>query len=125
MDANVRYVLEACRDFVSDEVYERHFTCLTSRNEAQVLKCFFENLAKLDSEHQDDCFEAIVKMHKDMNEEGSVHVVKRLQEGTERDTKIVCLSKSDITKKGDGLRSRVGGTWKMGTKPILNLKPFC
>ena len=89
LDANVRYVLEACRGFISDEVYERHFTRLTSRSQAptQVLKSFLENLAKLDSEHQDDCFDAIIKMHKETNEEGSVHVVKRLQEGTERDTK--------------------------------------
>ena len=86
LDADVEYVLGACRGFVSDEVYQGHVSRLTSGHETptQVLKSFFENLAKLDSEHQDGCFEAIVKVHKEMNEGGSVHVVKRLQEG------IVC-----------------------------------
>ena len=86
LDAEVGYVLGACRGFVSNEVYEGHFSRLTSGHQppTQVLKSFFENLAELDSEHQDGCFEAIVKMHKEMNEEGSVPVVKRLQEG------IVC-----------------------------------
>ena len=86
LDADVGYVLAACRGFVSDEVYQGHVSRLTSGHETptQVLKSFFENLAKLDPKHQDGCFEAIVKVHKEMNEEGSVHVVKRLQGG------IVC-----------------------------------
>ena len=86
LDADVGYVLAACRGFVSDELYQGHFTRLTSGNQAptQVLKSFFENLAELHCEHQDSCFEAIVRVHKEMNGEGSVHVVKRLLEG------IVC-----------------------------------
>ena len=84
LDADVGCVLGACRGSVSEEVYEEHFTRLTSGNQTstQVLKSFLENLAELDSEKQNGCFEAIVKVHKEMNEEGSVHVVKRLQEGT-------------------------------------------
>jgi len=86
LDADVGYVLAACRGFVSNELCQGHFTRLASGNQAptQVLKSFFENLAELDSEHQDGCFEAIVRVHKEMNEEGSVHVVKRIQKG------IVC-----------------------------------
>ena len=84
LDANVGYVLGACRRFVSDEVYQGHFSRLTSARQTptQVLKSFLENLAELDSEKQNDCFEAIVKVHKELYEEGSVHVVDRLQEGT-------------------------------------------
>ena len=84
LDADVGYVLAACRGFVSDEVYKEHFTRLTSGNQTptQVLKSFLENLAELDSETQNDCFEAIVKVHKELYEEGSVHEVHRLQEGT-------------------------------------------
>ena len=84
LDADVGYVLAACRGFVSNELYQRHFTRLTSGNQtpSQVLKSFLENFAELDSEHQDGCFDAIVKMHKEMNEDGSAHVVKRLREGT-------------------------------------------
>ena len=84
LDADVGYVLAACRGFVSNELYQEHFTRLTSGNRtpSQVLKSFLENFAELDSEHQDGCFDAIVKMHEEMNEEGSVHVVKRLREGT-------------------------------------------
>ena len=84
MDADVGYVLAACQGFVSDEVYKEHFTCLTSGNQTatQVLKSFLENLAELDPEKQNGCFEAIVKVHKQLYEEGSVHVVHRLQEGT-------------------------------------------
>ena len=86
LDADVGCVLGACRGFVSDELYQGHFTRLTSGNQTptQVLKSFLENLARLDPEKQNGCFEAIMKVHKEMNEEGSVHVVKRLQEG------IVC-----------------------------------
>ena len=93
LDADVRYVLGACRRFVSDELYQGHFTRLMSGNQtpSQVLKSFLENFAELDSEHQDGCFDAIVKMHEEMNEEGSVHVVKRLREGTVCWTEIICL----------------------------------
>ena len=84
LDADVGYVLAACRGFVSDELYQGHFTRLTSGNRTptQVLKSFLENLAELDSEKQNGCFEAIVEMHEYMNEDGSAHVVKRLREGT-------------------------------------------
>ena len=84
LDADVGCVLGACRGSVSDEVYKKHFTRLTSGNQTptQVLKSFLENLAELDSEKQNGCFEAIVKVHKELYEEGSVHVVHRLQEGT-------------------------------------------
>ena len=86
LDADVGYVLAACRGFVSDELYQGHFTRFLSGNQApnQVLKSFFENLAELDSEDQDGCFEAIVRVHKEIYADGSVHVVKRLLEG------IVC-----------------------------------
>ena len=84
LQADTGYVLGACRRFVSDELYQLHFTRLTSGNQtpSQVLKSFLENLAELDPEQQDGCFDAIVKIHKTMNEEGSGHVVKRLREGT-------------------------------------------
>ena len=81
LDADVGYVLAACRGFVSDEVYQGHFTRFTSGNQTrtQVLKSFLENLAGLDSKSQDDCFDAIVIQQE--TEEGSLHVAKRLREG--------------------------------------------
>ena len=82
LDADVGYVLAACRGFVSDEVYQGHFTRFTSGNQTrtQVLKSFLENLAGLDSKSQDDCFDAIVNILKE-NKDGSKHVAKRLREG--------------------------------------------
>ena len=76
------YVLAACRGFVSDELYQGHFTGLTSGNQTrtQVLKSFLENLAGLDSKSQDDCFDAIVNILKE-SKDGSIHVAKRLREG--------------------------------------------
>ena len=84
LEADAGYVLGACRRFVSDELYQVHFTRLTSGNQtpSQVLKSFLENLADFDPEQQDGCFDAIVKIHKKMNEDGTAHVVKRLREGT-------------------------------------------
>ena len=81
LDADVGYVLAACRGIVSDELYQAHFTRLASGNQAptQVLKSFLENIAGLDSKSQDDCFDAIVIQQE--TEEGSLHVAKRLREG--------------------------------------------
>ena len=81
LDADVGYVLAACRGIVSDELYQGHFTHFTSGNQAptQVLKSFLENLAGLDSKSQDDCFDAIVNILQE--NKGSMHVVKRLREG--------------------------------------------
>ena len=82
LDADVGYVLAACRGFVSDELYQGHFTRLTSgkQTRTQVLKSFLENLAGLDSKRQDDCFDAIVNILQE-TKEGSMHVAKRLREG--------------------------------------------
>ena len=82
LDADAGYVLAACRGFVSDELYQGHFTRLTSGNQTrtQVLKSFLENLAGLDSKSQDDCFNAIVNILKE-SKDGSIHVAKRLREG--------------------------------------------
>ena len=102
LDADVGYVLAACRGFVSSELYQKHFTRLTSGNRTppQVLKSFLENFAELDSEHQDGCFDAIVKMHKEMNEGGSAHVVERLRKGT------VCFREKGENKKWEQNRSK-------------------
>ena len=110
LDADVGYVLAACRGLVSDELYQGHFTRLTSQNQAptQVLKSFFENLAELDSEHQDGCFEAIVRLHKEMNEEGSVYVVKRLLEGIVARQKLYAQVKGTLPKGGTGIDDKKG-----------------
>lgn len=82
LDAHVGNVLGACRGFISNEIYEGHFTRFSSGNQAptQVLKSFLQKIAGLDSKSQDDCFDAIVNIQQE-TKEGSMHVAKRLLEG--------------------------------------------
>ena len=80
-DAPAPLVLGTCRTFVTDETYEAHFHRLTSGNQTptQVLRNFFEVLAGLDFDVQEECFEIIVKVLRAQS--GSMHVAERLQEG--------------------------------------------
>jgi len=81
LDAPAPLVLGTCKTFVTDETYEAHFHRLTSGNQTptQVLRSFFEVLAGLDFDVQEECFKAIVKVLRAQS--GSMHVAERLQEG--------------------------------------------
>ena len=80
LDAPAPEVLGTCRRFVSDETYEGHFHRLTCQPRTQVLRSFFEVLAGLDFDVQEECFETIIKVLRAQS--GCVHVAERLQEGT-------------------------------------------
>ena len=84
LDADPRYVLGACKRFISPGTYEEHFTHLNSgyRTPKQVLRSLLEVLAELDSKDQDECLEAIIHALREASEEGFSHVIERLQKGT-------------------------------------------
>ena len=84
LDADPRYVLGACRRFISSGTYDEHFTHLTSgyRTPKKVLRSLLEVLAGLNSKDQDECLEAIIHALREASEVGFSHVIERLQKGT-------------------------------------------
>lgn len=76
LEARADEVLAICKRFVDRGTYKSHFDILTRGNEEKVLQSFFEALAGMRSEVQDEIFEALV------SELQYSHVVERLNEGT-------------------------------------------
>ncbi|XP_068705854.1 uncharacterized protein [Montipora foliosa] len=82
LQAEAHIVLAACRSLVAEEVYQEHYTHLSSGNRprSQVLQNFFTYLAALSMEVQEECFEAIINI---TDATRLAHVIQRLQEGRE------------------------------------------
>ena len=76
LDADAKYVLPACRPFISRDTYEKH-----EGGSTETLKSFLRILARLDFEAQDNCFKAIVGTLRSASPFGFIHVVQRLEEG--------------------------------------------
>ena len=76
LDADAKYVLAACRPFISRDTYEKH-----EGGSTETLKSFLRILARLDFEAQDNCFKAIVDTLRSASPFGFIHVVERLEEG--------------------------------------------
>ena len=83
LDADPNYVLSACRPFLSNDAYQEHFNHLNSGNRTpkQALRRLLQVVAGLDSNRQDECFEAVVSALRGASNEGFLHVIERLQEG--------------------------------------------
>ena len=83
LDADPKYVLSACRPFLSKDTYEEHFIHLNSgyRTPKQVLMSLLQFVAGLDPNSQDECFEAVVSALREASNEGFLHVIERLQKG--------------------------------------------
>ena len=75
LEARPDQVLATGRRFVDSNVYDDHLHRLSTGNRKQILQSYFEVLAGLEIQVQDECFEALVN---DLNE---THVVERLREG--------------------------------------------
>ena len=69
-------MLAICKRFVNSITYNNHLSRLSSESDEEVLQSFFEALAGLESESQDDCFQALVI---ELSEYG--HVTDRLKKG--------------------------------------------
>lgn len=82
-DADPKYVLSACRPFLSNDTYEELVNHLNSgyRAPKQALMSLLQVVAGLDSNRQDECFEAVVSALRGASNEGFLHVIERLQEG--------------------------------------------
>ena len=82
-DADPKYVLSACRPFLSNDAYQEHFNHLNSgyRTPQQALRSLLRVVAGLDPNSQDECFEAVVSALREASNEGFLHVIERLQEG--------------------------------------------
>ena len=76
LDADPKYVLPACRPFISRDTYEKHEGGTT-----ETLESFLRILARLDLKTQDNCFKAIVDTLRNASEFGFIHVVERLEGG--------------------------------------------
>ena len=83
LDSDPNYVLSACRPFLSNDTYEEHVNHLNSgyRTPKQALMSLLQVVAGLDSNRQDECFEAVVSALREASNEGFLHVIERLQEG--------------------------------------------
>ena len=75
LEARADEVLGICRQFVDSSVYNSHLRRQSSASEEEVLQSFFEALAGLTSELQDECFQALVA------ELRCEHVIGRLKKG--------------------------------------------
>ena len=75
LEARAGEVLGICKQFVDSSMYNSHLSRLSSASEEEVLQSFFEDLAGLTSELQDECFQALVAELK------YEHVIGRLKEG--------------------------------------------
>ncbi|KAJ7375910.1 hypothetical protein OS493_038125 [Desmophyllum pertusum] len=87
LEADPNLVLGIGKRFVDSETYDDHHNRLSSGNKTSILRSFFEVLAGLESELQDECFEALVKELRESSEEGTAHVVARLRQGRD----AVCI----------------------------------
>lgn len=75
LEARAGEVLGICKQFVDSSMYNSHLSRLSSGSEEEVLQSFFETLAGLTSERQDECFQALVTELK------YEHVIDRLRKG--------------------------------------------
>ena len=75
LQARAEEVLTIGKRFVNRTTYISHLRRMSSENDEQVMHSFFEVLAGLASECQDECFQALV------TELEYGHVVGRLHEG--------------------------------------------
>ena len=69
-------MLAICRPFVNKITYESHFRRLSNESDEEVLQSFFQTLAGLRSESQDECFQKLIT-----ELIGYGHVTDRLKEG--------------------------------------------
>lgn len=75
LEARAGEVLAIGKRFLDSATYNNHLHRLSSESDEEVLQSFFEALAGLTSERQDECFQALV------NELKYGHVIDRLREG--------------------------------------------
>ena len=75
LQARAEEVLTIGKRFVDSSTYNNHLSRLSSESDEEVMQSFFETLAVLTSERQDECFQALVTELK------YGHVVDRLHEG--------------------------------------------
>ena len=73
--ARAEEVLAIGKRFVESATHDSHLRRLSSGSYEEVMQSFFEALAGMTSERQDECFQALVTELKDG------HVVNRLTEG--------------------------------------------
>jgi len=76
LEARAEEVLAIGKRFVDSITYNSHLHRLSSESGEEILQSFFEVLAGLTSESQDECFEALVT-----NLIVYGHVIDRLKEG--------------------------------------------
>ena len=75
LEARPAEVLGIAKEFVDSSTYNSHLSRLSCGREEEVMQSFYEALAGLTSERQDECFEALVsKLEYD-------HVIDRLRKG--------------------------------------------
>lgn len=79
LQAPAGLVLSVGKRFVDRKTYNDHHDRLSSGNREKVLRSFFEALAEMTSELQEQCFEALV--NELSKSEGKEHVAERLREG--------------------------------------------
>lgn len=77
LEASTSLVLSVGKRFVDRKTYDDHHEA--SGSKLTVLQSFFEALAGMTSELQDQCFEALVSELS--KSEGTIHVAERLREG--------------------------------------------
>ena len=75
LEARPDEVLGIAKQFVGSSTYNSHLSRLSSGRDDEVMQSFFEALAGLTSERQDECFQALVTELK------YDHVIDRLKEG--------------------------------------------
>ena len=75
LEARPDEVLGIAKQFVPSSTYNSHLSRLSSGRDDEVMQSFFESLAGLKSELQDECFQALVTELK------YEHVIDRLKEG--------------------------------------------
>ena len=83
LQARAEEVLTIGKRFVDSSTYNGHLSCLSSGSDEEVMQSFFEALAVLTSERQDECFQALVTELK------YGPVVDRLHEGKVRILRIL------------------------------------
>ena len=79
LQARPEHVLAIGKRFVDSNIYDDHLHRLTTGNKIQTLQSFFEVLAGLEIQVQDECFEELVKELSDVGV--YTHVVTRLRKG--------------------------------------------
>ena len=75
LEPRAEEVLAIGKRFVDSATYNTHLRRLSAEGDEEVLHTFFEVLAGLTSERQDECFQALV------TELNYPHVIERLRKG--------------------------------------------